>query len=146
MAPVEQRAAGVVVIRRTAGGCRFLLLRAYAYWDFPKGEIEPGETPLETAIREVREETGITDLHFPWGTACHTTAPYRQGRKQALYFAACTRQQTITLPVSEELGRPEHHEYRWVTFPEGWALAGERVRAALAWARAYAGCGEEGPA
>lgn len=38
-----------VVLRRTAKG----------EWVFPKGWIDPGETPLQAALREVREETGI---------------------------------------------------------------------------------------
>ncbi|HKJ88572.1 MAG TPA: NUDIX domain-containing protein [Gammaproteobacteria bacterium] len=135
--------AGVVIIRPVAYGCRFLMLRAYNYWDFPKGVVEAGETPMETAAREVEEETGIGDLTFPWGGEAYETEPYKDGRKKALYFAGQTRQKEVVLPVNEELGRPEHHEFRWVTFPEGRGLLGERVRRALEWARAYSGCPEE---
>ncbi|MGH8313228.1 MAG: NUDIX domain-containing protein, partial [Gammaproteobacteria bacterium] len=49
--------AGVAVLREAPAGRLFLLLRAWRYWDFPKGAVEPGETPLQAAIREVREET-----------------------------------------------------------------------------------------
>ncbi|MFO7859140.1 MAG: NUDIX domain-containing protein, partial [Ectothiorhodospiraceae bacterium] len=56
---VRTLSAGVVVVRREAQGWRCLLLRAYQYWDAPKGRVEAGETPLEAARREVREETGI---------------------------------------------------------------------------------------
>ncbi|AEB11380.1 NUDIX hydrolase [Marinithermus hydrothermalis] len=49
-----------------AGGVVFnpqgevLLIRdANGYWVFPKGHLEPGETPEAAAVREVREETGI---------------------------------------------------------------------------------------
>src|SRR5207302_6652648 len=59
--------AGVVVVRRAAAECLFLLLRAYRNWDFPKGVVEPGEDPLAAARREVREETLIEDLQFNWG-------------------------------------------------------------------------------
>jgi bis(5'-nucleosidyl)-tetraphosphatase len=136
----SELSAGVVVIRHTAAGCRYLLLRAYGYWDFPKGVVEAGEAPLETARREVREETGIRDLVFPWGEDFHETAPYNRGRKVARYFAGLTRQAEVTLPTSAELGRPEHHEFRWVSAKEARSLLGDRVRAALEWARAYAGC------
>ena len=62
-----KRAAGVVVVRDTADGARFLLLRAYRNWDLPKGRLEAGETSFEGEIREVREETGLADLEFAWG-------------------------------------------------------------------------------
>jgi bis(5'-nucleosidyl)-tetraphosphatase len=50
------------VVRATPPGWRFLLLRAFNHWDFPKGMVEAGEEPLAAAIREVREETLIADL------------------------------------------------------------------------------------
>jgi ADP-ribose pyrophosphatase YjhB (NUDIX family) len=33
-------------------------------WSLPKGHVDPGEGPLESAIREVREESGVTDMEF----------------------------------------------------------------------------------
>ena len=61
--------AGVIPIRRTPGGWHILVLRAYKNWDFPKGLVEPGEDPIDTAKREAIEETGLTDLEFPFGGA-----------------------------------------------------------------------------
>ncbi len=72
--------AGVVVIRETREGWRYLLLRAYNHWDFPKGMVEPGEEPLAAAIREVREETLIDDLEFAWGEVYIETQPYTGAR------------------------------------------------------------------
>lgn len=130
----------MVVVRPEADGCRFLLLRAYRYWDFPKGRVEAGEDPLQAARREVAEETGLTDLAMPWGSDYHQTAPYRGGRKVARYYLARTERSEVTLPISTELGGPEHHEWRWVTRDEGERLLGERVAAALRWAADRAGC------
>ena len=45
--------AGVVVVRESGADWRLLLLRAYNYWDCPKGQVEPDEDPLTTAQREV---------------------------------------------------------------------------------------------
>ena len=59
--------AGVVLVRRAEDGWRFLLLRCYRNWDFPKGLVEAGEAPLDAARREVTEETLIEDLRFAWG-------------------------------------------------------------------------------
>ena len=127
--------AGVVVARREPGGWKYLVLRAYQNWDFPKGEVEPGEGPLETAMREVREETGISDLAFRWGHGYRETPPYRNGKKIARYFAAETVMEKVVLPVSPELGRPEHVEYRWCSAGELLRLAPERLLGIVEWAR-----------
>jgi 8-oxo-dGTP pyrophosphatase MutT (NUDIX family) len=128
------RAAGAVVFRRTDRGIRLLVLRAYKNWDFPKGVVEPGEEPLATAKREVLEETGIADLDFPFGDEFRETVPYA-ANKVARYYLAETGEDEIELPVSPELGRPEHHEYRWVTYDEAEDLLPPRLAVVLDWAR-----------
>jgi 8-oxo-dGTP pyrophosphatase MutT (NUDIX family) len=52
--------AGVAVVRKTRDGWRLLVLRAYGKWDFPKGTLEPDETPFQAVIRETGEEASIT--------------------------------------------------------------------------------------
>ena len=126
--------AGVVVVRQHDDGWRLLVLRAYRNWDFPKGGVEPGETPLDAAIRETAEEAAISDLAFRWGEGYCETAPYGRG-KVARYYLAETMQTHITLPVSPELGRPEHDEWRWVGFDEAGRLLPPRLQPVLAWAR-----------
>jgi len=134
MSPRSPRlSAGVVVVRRTEGGWRFLLLRAFNHWDFPKGMVEPGEEPLAAAVREVQEESLIEDLEFGWGHDSTRTGPYSHG-KVACYFIATTRTADVTLPVNPELGRPEHSEFRWVDFDEALELVSLRVRPVLRWA------------
>lgn len=126
--------AGVVILHWDHGHYRYLLLRAYNYWDFPKGVVELGETPLEAAIREVTEETTLTDLTFRWGEVYRETAPYNHGRKVARYYIAETATTRVQLPVNELLGRPEHSDYRWVTRAEAWNLLTPRVQAIVDWA------------
>jgi bis(5'-nucleosidyl)-tetraphosphatase len=136
----RQLSAGVVVVRRPAQGCGYLLLRAYNYWDFPKGLVEAGEDPLATARREVREETGLRRLAFRWGEGYLETAPYGRG-KVARYYVAETDEERVVLSSSPELGRPEHHEYRWVSAEEAGSLLVPRVQAVLDWAVRLTGCG-----
>ncbi|MCP1727987.1 8-oxo-dGTP pyrophosphatase MutT (NUDIX family) [Natronospira proteinivora] len=124
--------AGIVIIRETDAGRRYLLLRAWNHWDFPKGKVEEGETPLEAAIREVEEETTITELDFHWGEQYRETGPYNRG-KIARYYLARTATEKVDLPVVPELGCPEHNEYRWVTLEEAWDLSSPRVRQILRW-------------
>ena len=127
-------AAGIVPARRDGNGWKVLVLHARGEWDFPKGRIEDGEMPLEAAFRETREETGITDLELEFGDTWCDTPPYSGGRI-ARYFVAVTKQEQITLPVSPELGHPEHDAWQWVDFDEAVSLVRARVVPVLAWAR-----------
>lgn len=56
--PTEVSAGGVVV-RRGAHGVEVCLINDGRYWGLPKGNVEPGERPEETALREIAEETGL---------------------------------------------------------------------------------------
>ena len=59
----EERSAGGVVYRMDGGRPLFLLIRdSYKNWGFPKGHLETEESPELAALREVQEETGLTDL------------------------------------------------------------------------------------
>jgi 8-oxo-dGTP pyrophosphatase MutT (NUDIX family) len=114
------------------------MLRAYRNWDFPKGVVDPGEEPLAAARREVREETLIEDLRFTWGEEFSETVRYGNN-KVARYYLAETGTEQVTLPVSPELGRPEHNESRWVDFQEALALSSPRIAPVLRWAAAKIG-------
>jgi 8-oxo-dGTP pyrophosphatase MutT (NUDIX family) len=59
----EETSAGGVVYRVADGAPLYLLIRdSYRNWGFPKGHVEEGEEPNDAALREVSEETGVTDL------------------------------------------------------------------------------------
>lgn len=61
----EETSAGGVVVRVDNGRPFFLLIRdSHKNWGFPKGHLEPGETPGAAALREVNEETGLDDLQL----------------------------------------------------------------------------------
>ena len=128
------RAAGAVVFRRTPGGVRLLVLRAYSNWDFPKGLVEPGEDQLSAAKREVKEETGLSAVEYPFGDEFRETVPYA-ANKIARYYLAETEEHDIELPVSTALGRPEHHEFRWVSLDEAEELLPPRLTVILDWVK-----------
>lgn len=132
-ADAPRLSAGIVVVRCIGGRYHYLLLRAYRYWDFPKGEVAADESPIEAAKREVREETGLGDLDFSWGEDYTQTPPYRR-QKVARYYLALSRTGDVSLPVNPDLGRPEHHAYRWADRAAAGRLVGPRVRAVLDWA------------
>lgn len=61
-ARIETSAGGVVVRHTTSEPLVLLICDSYGKWGFPKGHVEPGEAPEVAAVREVAEETGLTDL------------------------------------------------------------------------------------
>jgi bis(5'-nucleosidyl)-tetraphosphatase len=125
--------SGVVVVHVLRPSVRFLLLRAYNNWDFPKGMVEPGEAPLDAALREVREETTLDDLSFDWGLDFIETGPYNKG-KISRYYLARSGETAVRLPINPQLGMPEHHEARWMPFEQALQLVKPRLEPVLRWA------------
>jgi len=59
---IEEHSFGIILFREPRS---YLLLRYIGgHWDFIKGHQEPGEPGIDTARRECKEETGITELQF----------------------------------------------------------------------------------
>ena len=131
-------AAGAVVLRRVDGRWNCLVLRVYRNWDFPKGLVEPGEEPLDAALREVTEETGLRGLALPWGEVWRETEPYAGG-KVARFYVAESASGAVVLPVNPQLGRPEHHEFRWLDFDGAAGLLPPRLQQVLGWAQTVVG-------
>jgi len=108
----QERSAGLVVFRREAGDVVFLLLHyGWGHWGFPKGNIEPGEQAKEAAIREVEEETGLTNIRLVDDFAESIEYVYRKRRarihKTVTYFLAETPEREVRLSF-------EHKGYCWL--------------------------------
>jgi bis(5'-nucleosidyl)-tetraphosphatase len=99
--------------------------------DFPEGLVEPERTSPSRCGRPRRRNHGP---QFSWGRSSKETEPYNRGRKIARYYLAETTRTEISLPLSPELGKPEHQEWRWLTFAEVLSLAPERLRPIVEWA------------
>ncbi|MEK6868936.1 MAG: NUDIX domain-containing protein [Nanoarchaeota archaeon] len=63
----QEKSAGAIVFRKEEEPKYLLLHYEAGHWDFPKGNIEEGETDIETVKREIEEETGIKDIEIVKG-------------------------------------------------------------------------------
>jgi 8-oxo-dGTP pyrophosphatase MutT (NUDIX family) len=131
--PSRRFSAGVVVVHVAGEAVQYLLLRAYKNWDFPKGLVEPGEQPLDAAVREVKEETTLVNLAFDWGQDYMDTGPYNKG-KISRYYLAHSNVTQVHLPINPELGFPEHQEARWVGLETALNMVSPRLKPVVHWA------------
>jgi 8-oxo-dGTP pyrophosphatase MutT (NUDIX family) len=129
-----KRSAGIIPFIRTPAGPQFLILRSYSYWDFPKGAVEPGEAPQAAALRELQEETGLSQASLVGEDLFIETEPYARGKVSRYYLAQVNPQEEVKLLPNPVSGIREHHEYRWVSYPEALALFVPRLQTVLNWA------------
>lgn len=59
---LEERSAGFILYTWRDGVAHYLLLDYGKHWDFPKGHVEPGESDVQAALRELKEETGLRTI------------------------------------------------------------------------------------
>ena len=79
--------AGAIPFRERDGKREYLLVTSQrGNWIFPKGIVEPGETPEETALKETREEAGIHGVILPDPVACYEDHKWRAECVVELYL------------------------------------------------------------
>jgi bis(5'-nucleosidyl)-tetraphosphatase len=113
---VDERSAGLLLFRNESGEKLFLLLHyPSGHWDFIKGKIEKNESPKEAALREAREETGITDIELIDGYEERIQYVFQHEQKtiqkEVVFFLAKTR--TTDVVISNE-----HLDFVWLKFDE----------------------------
>lgn len=111
---IKETSAGIVLFRKENKKNQFLLLHyPSGHWDFVKGKMETGESTHETAIRETREETGITDITFLENFEEWIEYDFQfQGElvhKKVVFFLAET--ETTDVKISHE-----HSDYTWMDY------------------------------
>ncbi|MEZ6133544.1 MAG: NUDIX domain-containing protein [Pirellulaceae bacterium] len=131
MTNVTVDAAGMLLLTRTAP-VQFLLMQHSNRWDLPKGHAEPGESILETALRETEEETGISadeihvDPSFKFAIEYYVTGKKRGDyHKRVTYFLG-----TVEAPREVEL--TEHVGFRWFDWPPAGPIQTQTIDPLLA--------------
>lgn len=131
-----ERSAGFLIFHRRPGtpnDLRFLVLDYGRHWDFAKGHVHKGESDFDAAVRELREETGITDI-----------SPVPEFQREIVYFFRSGRHGLIRKTVvfflaevakTEVILSEEHIGFEFLPFEQAviratFAAAKELLRAA----------------
>ena len=111
---IEETSAGIVLFRKEESKNLFLLLHyPSGHWDFVKGKMEKGESTHQTAVRETKEETGITDITFVENFEEWIQYNFKyQGKlvqKKVVFFLAETKTEEVKISH-------EHSDYTWMDY------------------------------
>lgn len=120
---LTQKSAGFIVFKREGKSFKFLLLHHGGdYWNFPKGRLDPGETEMEAARRELEEETGITDISviddYRDEYKYDFDAVIEDGSRQTIYktavfFLAAVKDEKINIS-------DEHTDFGWYDYDKAY--------------------------
>jgi len=128
----DVKSCGIIVFKRDP--LEFLLMRHPTRWDLPKGHVDPGETDLECALRELEEETGIGvdaiqldptfrfEHHYP---VRDRSDPDRISDKTLLIFLGW-------LTRNVELALTEHEGFAWFPWSPPHAIQVQTIDPLLA--------------
>ena len=107
---LHEKSCGSIVYRKFHGNTEILLIKHVnsGHWSFPKGHVEGNETELETARREIKEETGLEVILDSSFRETVSYSPKKDTQKVVVYFLAKARSFDFT-PQIEEIA-----DIKWV--------------------------------
>jgi len=115
----KESSAGAVVFYQKGKKREYLLLNYLGgHWGFPKGHIELNEDPIKTAIREIKEETGLGVKIIPGFERKITYSFQRKGEhviKEVVFYLAKAKSQRVRLSK-------EHKGYVWLPYRSAYNL------------------------
>ncbi len=114
-----EKSCGAVVYRNTPrDGTKILLVKNHngKCWTFPKGHIEKNESEKQTALREIKEETGLNVIIEPNFRQTSIYRPFGKIKKQVVFFLARATDATVSVQPSEI------DYYLWVSIEDAMKL------------------------
>jgi len=131
----DERSAGFILCKKNGEQKYLLLLHGNDYWNFPKGKLEPGESDLGAARRELEEETGITKIEIVDGFTFRYDYSFNAGslriKKLVKMFLAYYLGGDVVIS-------DEHKRFKWATFDEAIAdLKFENIKRQLREAESF---------
>lgn len=143
--PPRILSAGMVVVHHDGRRYRLLCLRTFDAWDFPRGEVDGDQAPLDVAVASTRAATGLEDLAFHWGEEYRDTVPLEDNRVTRYYMAESAGDEVeLSVPAGHEA--EDDYEYRWVTVDEAEDILPPRLGLVLEWAIRTLASARSGPA
>ncbi|CAL7946676.1 unnamed protein product [Xylocopa violacea] len=117
------RACGFVIFRRVQKKIEYLLMQvSYGkhHWTPPKGHVDPGESDMETALRETEEEAGFlaSDLKIFKDVKHELTYTVNGKPKIVVYWLAELLNDEKPVRLSGE-----HQAFKWLSLEEACQLA-----------------------
>lgn len=133
---MKESSFGIIPLHHSRSGWKVLLVQhgVGGHWAFPKGHAEAGETPQETACRELQEETGLSVIRFISEIPLIEEYSFRrQGKlinKHVTYFVAEVTTASLLLQeeeISDSQWVPVEAVGDYVTFPAAKALCTQLI-------------------
>ncbi|KAJ8717389.1 hypothetical protein PYW08_005788 [Mythimna loreyi] len=119
-----KRAAGLVIFRNVNQAIQFLMLQtSYGehHWTPPKGHVDPGESDYVTALRETKEEAGLSedDLEIYKDVSKILYYKVKGNPKVVVYWLA-----KLKSPETKVILSDEHQDLKWLPLKEAQDISG----------------------
>jgi len=111
----DQRSAGFILCKKNDERKYLILLHGSDYWNFPKGKLESGESEIDAAVRELKEETGITKIKIVDGFSFTYDYTFIAGR---LKIKKLVKMYLAYYLNGDVVISREHKRFKWSTFDE----------------------------
>jgi len=111
----NEKSCGAIVYYREKGNLQFLIVQQNVniYWGYPKGHVIEGESEEETAIREVKEETGLSVKIHSGFRYIIEYRPRPEIIKEVVFFVGEAMNKNVSIDTIEI------KSYQWVNYKEG---------------------------